>query len=186
MTRSPSGGFMNKKLHPAVAMVFAMGAFFATSVVFNLVFGIATLLHVDRFLGGFLQGIAGFAIFLLIFPFSLQATRSRARPQVVAFIGMILLTAIYVIAVRFNVVLLTHGLFPHIPGKEFRADVPSAWVGLAIVIAIFVFFAVGASRPEEHATQDARKAPHDWSEEAAELGEGIGEGITEQIHHLHH
>jgi hypothetical protein len=126
---------MNKPLHPVVATVFAMGAFLVASITFNIIFQIAALIHIDRFLSGFLQGILLLAVSLLLGPLSIQATRSRVRPQLVAFTASLLLGVIYIVAVRLHVVFLTHGLFPHIPGKEVYADTGTGIIFLIVVIA---------------------------------------------------
>jgi hypothetical protein len=178
-----------KRINPVLAMVFAIGAFIATSMIFNVVFWAAVFLHVDRFLGGFLQGIASFAILLLVFPFSIQASRSRVSPRFVGFVASILLSGIYFFAVRNEVVLLTHYLFPHVPGKDFRVETATAPVGLIIFIAIFVVLGTYLSKPGLGSDEATRKSSTDRTDEATEaateVGEGIVEGISEQITHHH-
>ena len=174
-----------KRRSPVLAMVLAMGAFIATSMIFNLVFEVAAFMHVDRFLGGFLQGIAFFAAFLLVFPFAFQAARSRVSPRFVAFVASMLLGGIYFVAVRNEIVLFTHYLFPHIPGKELRAET----VGLIVLIAVFVAIATYLSKPELGSDEDTRKSSADRTDEATEAAtevvEGVAEGIIEQIGHHH-
>lgn len=174
-----------KRRSPVLAMVLAMGAFIATSMVFNLVFEVAAFLHVDRFLGGFLQGIASFAAFLLVFPFAFQAARSRVSPRFVAFVASMLLGGIYFFAVRNEIVLFTHYLFPHVPGKEIRAETPTG--RLIFLIAVFVAIATYFSKPELGTDEDTRKSSADRTDEATEaateVGEGVAEGIIEQIGH---
>jgi hypothetical protein len=178
-----------KRINPILAMVFAIGAFIATSMIFNVVFLLAIALHVDRFLGGFLLWIASFTGFLLVFPFSFQAARSRMSPRFVGFVGSILLSGTYFLAVRSEAFLVTHYLFPHVPGKDFRVETTTAPVGLLIFIVIFVVLATYLSKPDLVSDEDARKSSSDRTDEATEavteVGEGIVEGIIKQVSHHH-
>jgi hypothetical protein len=189
LTNLPPGVNMNEKRHPLLALLFAILAFIATSLIFNVLFWIATLLHVDRIFGSLILGVGAFSAFLLVYPLSVQATKSRVSPTLIAFCASLLLSAAYVFAVQRKLVLLTHYAFPHVPGTEIDLEKTVGKVVVLSFTTVFITLSVWMSRPETNRDKGAKTPPHGRGEEALELAtdgaEGIIEGISDQIHHLH-
>lgn len=159
--------------HPVEAFLWTLGAFALCSLLLNLVVRVAYHHGLQDALGGLLFLTIPIAIgFLALFsvPISAAANTSRRYRKVVLLAAAVAALLIYVVALRFELRILTQWVFPYLPGLDFAYasfDIGAVAVGLAIIF--------GAALAGLVETPEGPAIPADPLDAARAAGEKAGE-----------